>query len=1326
MRAVPNMVQRVVVATVVVLVCASRGRGQSAEEILRASGVKGGLVVHVGCGDGSVTVGLRANDGFLVHGLAADAAKTAEARSRIRKLGLYGPVSVEHWTHPFLPYADGVAKLAVVSADCRVPSEEVLRVLAPRGVAMIEVGEEREEGSGFRGQDRGWTDAGVPAEGTRAQAVEIDGRRWLRFVKPRPADLDEWTHFLHDSSGNAVSQDLVAGSPRRMQWVAAPTWARSHEHQATVSGLVCTSERVFTIVDEGPTASVLLPPKWALVARDAFSGVTLWKRRVGQWEEPLRPFRSGPAELPRRLVADGDALYATLGYGQPVSVLDAATGRTRQDIAGTEGTTEIIVCDGVLFLVAGDIDSAAAAAAAKRRAAVPPPRNKRVLAVRAASGSLLWRRSGKDTSEVLPLTLAVADGRAFFQNTTQLICLDAATGEPVWQVARPASTKRPAWSTPTLVVHDGVVLSADRTVPRSEERAADQANQTVEWIVSYAGGGKPGELIAFSAKTGQELWRCACAEGYNSPVDLFVAGGLVWTGRLTRAGEPGITEGRDLKTGEVKRTRSRDQEFFRVGMSHHRCHRNRATERYLILGRAGVEFVDIATGKAEANHWVRGACQYGTVPANGLLYAPSHSCACYLETKLNGFNALAPKEGSRGEGRGARHGREPRLQRGPAYGLPLAIDAIAPASVRSDWPTYRHDAVRSGSTPMTVPVELKEAWRREVGERLSSVVVAGGRLFVADIDAQTVYALDAGSGHEVWSYTAGGRVDSPPTVYDGRVVFGAADGWVTCLRAADGALCWRYRAAPEERRIVAYDRVESAWPVHGSVLVVPPRGPDGHAAVCFAAGRSGYLDGGILMYRLDLATGEVLAETRLNDRDPTTGLEPQERVKGFGMDGVLPDVLSTDGTHVFMRHMVFSAEELKRAGDTRHLFCTTGFLDATWWHRSYWMFAARYVSGWGGWWQAGNQNPSGRLLVLDASTIYGFGRSFMPSGNAGQWSEGESYRLFATGRDSGTLPQPEPVPGARKRRQARAPRTSVVKTHWSKGVWMEARAMVLAGSTLFLAGPTGDTHRSQDAFEGREGVVLKVVSAEDGRAVAAYQLDALPVFDGMAAAEGCLFLAMADGTVRCMGASGRPLDTVATKPNEDVSPPPPPEPPSPAKPPPPLPKARAHREFTELSQCTIADVDGGYRVASDSGKVGLALRELSAPLTGKVTLKVRAQAVPGYTTPQRYRNGFLAFGDGAADELLVKCGLKFIVKQCMIVEGPTTGSPIAAEKLAGSPDRAFDMAAVVDLNKQTVTLTLEGSEIKAQLGRRLETITHVGYAVLNAVTDFSRVEVRGE
>jgi len=38
-----------------------RSASQQAQAILKASGVQGGLIVHFGCGDGKLTVALRAN-----------------------------------------------------------------------------------------------------------------------------------------------------------------------------------------------------------------------------------------------------------------------------------------------------------------------------------------------------------------------------------------------------------------------------------------------------------------------------------------------------------------------------------------------------------------------------------------------------------------------------------------------------------------------------------------------------------------------------------------------------------------------------------------------------------------------------------------------------------------------------------------------------------------------------------------------------------------------------------------------------------------------------------------------------------------------------------------------------------------------------------------------------------------------------------------------------------------------------------------------------------------------------------------------------------------
>ena len=107
-----------------------------------------------------------------------------------------------------------------------------------------------------------------------------DGGKWTKTVKPRPQEIDEWTHYLHDASNNAVAHDTVVGPPRRMQWVGSPRYSRHHDHMSSLSAAVSAGGRIFYIFDEASPVSVLLPSKWTLVARDAFNGTILWKRRL--------------------------------------------------------------------------------------------------------------------------------------------------------------------------------------------------------------------------------------------------------------------------------------------------------------------------------------------------------------------------------------------------------------------------------------------------------------------------------------------------------------------------------------------------------------------------------------------------------------------------------------------------------------------------------------------------------------------------------------------------------------------------------------------------------------------------------------------------------------------------------------------------------------------------------------------------------------------------------------------------------------------------------------------------------------------------------------
>ena len=105
---------------------------------------------------------------------------------------------------------------------------------------------------------------------------------------------------------------------------------------------------------------------------------------------------------------------------------------------------------------------------------------------------------------------------------------------------------------------------------------------------------------------------------------------------------------------------------------------------------------------------------------------------------------------------------------------------------------------------------------------------------------------------------------------------------------------------------------------------------------------------------------------------------------------------------------------------------------------------------------------------------------------------------------------------------------------WAEDLPLFARGMVLAGQTLFVAGPAdlldeekafksitesktqSMVRRQADAYAGRLGAILWAVSAEDGKKRYDCWLDSPPVWDGLIAANGSLYLADMDGYVRCL------------------------------------------------------------------------------------------------------------------------------------------------------------------------------------------------------------------
>ena len=1036
----------------------------TAARVLDVAGAHGGLIVHIGCGDGTLTASLRTGRRYLVQGLDTDASLVEKARRRFYERGLSGCITADTFDGAHLPYADNLVNLLVVTDPYDVSQDEMLRVLAPGGTICTKT-----------------------------------GQGWKRQTKDWPEQIDQWSHFLHDASGNAVAHDKRVGPPRGFQWIAGPLWSRSHEFNSSLCAMVSAGGRLFYVFDEGLTGVTTpsLPERWTLTARDAFNGVLLWKRSMDKWGSDRwskRALRSIPETIPRRLVAAENRVFMTLGYNAPVSVLDAATGEVLTTYAQTEGTQELRLIENVLLL---------------------QKNNSTVMAIDTQSDRTLWQHD----VNVRPCSLTAKDDRVFYQEGRRLHCRSLRDGEPVWNITcdKPASL---------IVAHDALLLLM---IGR--------------------------DIHAVSTENGQRKW--AVNAGINRR-EMFVANDRLWHWQ----GEQVV--GRHLNTGDIA-TRLQTDDVFTPG-HHLRCYQSKATDNFLVTPFRGVEFVSICGGDDTQNDWVRGPCGYGIMPCNGLLYAPPHPCFCYPGVKLTGFNALAPAATADLPEKDIPLAG--RLIRGAAYAQ--GPELASKAADRPDiWPTYRRDVRRTGSTSCTVPSVVAERWRTSLQGELTPPTVGEEHLYVAAKNACTVYALNVTDGSQSWVFTAGGPVDSPPSLCGRLVIFGSADGHVYCLRALDGALVWRFRAAPLDKRIVAFGRLESPWRVHGSVLVC-------NAVVYCTAGRSSYLDGGVWLYGIDVATGKVLHQARVDTWARTRkDAEGKPFVPAYHMEGIQSDVLVSQDDFIYLGQTKFDLqlnpqripyvmpdsdqrvkamdlsgrpfivadaepgqdyethqrdwlertqkhllEQLHRdhgshnLGDRDiglHVFSTAGFLDDSWFNRTFWMYSAT----WPGYYIAHRAAKTGQLLVVGPGRTYAVGA--YPSRNLQSplFTPGQTgYLLFAD--DNGN----EPVLDSQTRGTTKGwGFTRMQPPAWHNWMDIRIRAMVLAHDRLFVLGPPDvvDPADPMAAFENRKGAILRMLNADTGSVLAERELAFAPVFDGLVAAHKRLFISLQDGSVMCLG-----------------------------------------------------------------------------------------------------------------------------------------------------------------------------------------------------------------
>jgi outer membrane protein assembly factor BamB/SAM-dependent methyltransferase len=1013
--------------------------GASPITLLESCPFINGIVVHLGCGNGRTSEALSLNGRFFVHALDTNPQQVNQAKQR---LGQSNRVYVDLYNGKQLPYADNLINVIVVDPSTTIAKQELKRVLQPLG----------------------WI-------------ISKSGNRWIKTVKAWPQGMDQWTHYLHGPDNNAVAQDAEIGPPRYLRWMSDPVWSRHHDVNPSMTGLVSAQGRLYTINDETPIGfGPSVTDQWFLVAQDAFNGTVLWKRPIPHWgQKTWAPYEGGYAErfnhplLTKRLVAVGDHVYVTLGYNAPVSIISGASGDLIGTLEDSEKTDEILVDEHRIFLSIN----------LKERlpnSHDPAVKQHRVATYDRYSGKQAWS-SGLYTGvapkkghfqQITHLFMAVGETSLYLIDKNSILALDKTTGQQRWQAALPVDT--------TMHIHYDfnsqgmckILATANHVLVcqlDTEETADKKKGFRQPWTRPTRS-----KIRAYDSKTGRIQWTIDAGNwGHYSLPELFVLNNQLRAHHSTARRLLTV----DLNSGKTVASRSTEDAFD--NKHHHRCYENRATSRYLISSFRGLEYLAWDSNETDHNHWLRGSCQLGIFPCNGLTYVTPHPCDCYVSSKFNGLGAFSTRTTS--------NPLTAPLTKGPAY--KKVVQSIA--SVRpSDWPSYRHDNQRSSYTPARLSAALTKAWTKDCQDTgLTAPVVAQGRILLGSMETGNVYCLDLETGQVNWRYTTSGPIDSPPSFAGNLAVVGSRDGSVYCLDAATGQLVWRYRCGPMVRYIAAFGRLESSWPVHGSVLVQDN-------TVYAVAGRSGYIDGGFFLYELALETGELLRQKQI--------ASPAGEKKDWGRDpdrdyGLLSDILVAQDKHIFMRQRSIFGKAYTGPVWGGHLTSWSGLLDDSWFNRSVWLL---------------DGIPYGELLAYSDQLVCGI-RAYAKRGSKPMFEPGqEGYLLFGAKR--------KPLPTHKK---GWISHTSLHPENnlWEQRITTRLTGFVLTDTILFGVGTPDridtDTIDQWASYKGQKEGVLAAFDANTGQTLAQIELDSGPVYDGMAASNGRLVIALNNGTVQC-------------------------------------------------------------------------------------------------------------------------------------------------------------------------------------------------------------------
>ncbi|MDP6634615.1 MAG: PQQ-binding-like beta-propeller repeat protein [Phycisphaerae bacterium] len=815
--------------------------------------LSGGMAVHLSAGsDGTVEKNLISGGRWLVLSLTDDDADGIKLRKTLAATGHKEATHVITWMdRKTIPLSDHMANLLIVDLDAmgsKAPTEtEIKRVIVPvRGMARIR-----------------------------------RGGKWRTITKSMPDAFDQWTHFLYDATGNAVSKDSAVQVPNALRFIAGPRLQDSNGCNAWRAGQgVAIHEWNYTMRSK-------YAYRYTLEARDAFNGALLWRKLVSSKKRMGgRSFKSKPLVIADdRLVhidSDGDEwrlvahdLYTGKELIRYKNSFDIRAGLKH----GEPDMPQMTVSKGRVYQGLG----------------------LRLRCLDLKTGAKKWEFSHSDGQALVKMAVAEDLGLLF---AIEAVTYKKGHGKQSLNLSggRYPSAKGQAliavslkdgklkWRRPI----DQRLVDYSKVEPWATGRRGEKVRRDYLHLLNYSGGrlftmyacdanhGNPSLIWALDARSGKSLWVRAAGphsdkqgHGTREMFNLFA----LEDGTLLGMGHAWCRL--DQRTGSLLA-------FGSLG-GNGRCDTHSCTAGLVTAGFGN--FFKLRNDPTEVQ-WTRrdlarGMCGGRSTPAYGMTYHKGSGCGCFEPIRgnmaLHRATSPTPVEDSR------------RLVRGPAF----KTDGNPSESGDEQWPDYLGSPDRRLWSRTTGPKNrMRAIWKKSLAKALpasaeylaadrlntslyngplTAPVVSHGLVILADRDGRKIIATTASDGDEKWEYSCQGRVITPPTCRSGRVVFGDRNGWVHCLDAVSGKLAWKFLAAPQQRFIVAYGMIESAWPLHGCLPVV-----DG--TIVATAGYHGEADGGVWAWGLSLTDGSVRWKRRLHRPErPWTNGKPKESREGFGV-----------------------------------------------------------------------------------------------------------------------------------------------------------------------------------------------------------------------------------------------------------------------------------------------------------------------------------------------------------------------------------------------------------------------------------------------------------